>query len=279
MTFLAMVFVLILVQAWDSFDSWQSDDWYRAWQRRVALWSLPPGLKLALTVLVPTALAYMVLDILEPLLFGVLWFGTAVFLLIYSLGRGDYAAQTEHYRRQCVSGDFEGAFLSEVADKGAVDNEEDPASAEEVHDLAQCALLYEGFQRWFPVVFYFMLLGPAAALAYRLLQLCREQSDLDLVERCLHIVDWLPSRLLVATFVVAGDFVGSRDELVGALQDVSRPAKQLLYRVGAAAIGATGGREENFGTWAAQQCEDLEDLLKRCAGAWLIAISLYVVFL
>ena len=64
MTFLALVVALILTQAWAGLDRLQVDNWYVNWQQRVANWGLPPALKLALAVLVPAVLAYLILDVL-----------------------------------------------------------------------------------------------------------------------------------------------------------------------------------------------------------------------
>ena len=279
MTFLAMIIALVLQQAWGGSNPVHTDDWYRSWYSEVRRWGVPPAIKLTLAVLAPALLAYVILDALEPVLFGLLWIGAAVWLLVYALGRGDFREQMDNYRRQCLGGNFEGAFLAAGAQMGHAAEGEDPASEEEVHCMAQRALLYEGFQRWFAVLFWFVVLGPAGALAYRLLQLCHDELEPELAARCLFYVDWMPARLLAATFVVTGDFVGSRDEFLGALQSASRDTGELLYRVGSAALSALPGKEENFGGWAAAQNLAFTGLLKRSAGAWLVVISLWVVFL
>ncbi len=279
MTFLAMIIALVLHQAWGGANPVHGDDWYRGWYGQVRRWGVSPALKLALAVLAPAILAWVVLDALEPVLFGLLWIAVAVWLLVYSLGRGDFRMQMEDYRRQCLGGDFEGAFLAVDMRSGGVTAGEDPASPEAVHDMAQRALLYEGLQRWFAVLFWFLLLGPAGALAYRLLQLCRDELEPDLAARCLFYLDWIPARLLAATFVVTGDFVGSRDAFLDALQSTARNAGELLYEVACAAIPFLPGREDEFGGWAAAQNLELAGLLKRSAGAWLVVISLLVVFL
>jgi AmpE protein len=276
MKFLALVLALVLNHVWSGADRLQSDDWHHRWQARVAKWGLPGPLALALAVLGPTALAALVLEALAPLLFGLLWLAAAVTLLLYALGRGDFAAQMETYRRQARSENFEGAFLSEVATASRAQEVESPETPREVHNLAQQTLLYEGYQRWFAVVFFFLRLGPLGALAYRLLQLCRDTTEPELAARCLWLVDWIPARLLSATFVVTGDFVASRDEFLGRLQDTELPAGEVLQRVGAAAVDLAAPTEGEFGTWAARQNEEFGGLLRRSAGSWLVLVSLYV---
>ncbi len=272
MTFLALIIALVVLQAWGSGSRVQVDGWFDSWSALVGGWNLPGALALALAVLAPAAVAGVVTDALAPVLFGLLWMAAAVLVLLYSLGRGDYQAQLDDCGRQCREGDFEGAFLATGAGDGAA------STPQEVQRMAQRFLVYEGFQRWFAVVFYFMLLGPAGALAYRLLHLCRERLEPELAARCLFVADWVPARLLAAAFVLTGDFVGSRDELLDALQNPAREAGELLQQVGDAALSSPTVPEENFGEWAAQRCDELGSLLKRSAGAWLVVISLFVVF-
>ena len=90
-----------------------------------------------------------------------------------SFGRGDFQELLERYRSQCAHGDFEGAFLTTLSELDWATARDDPGSPKEVHALVQRGFTYDGYQRLFAVLFYFVLLGPAAALAYRLLQLGR----------------------------------------------------------------------------------------------------------
>ena len=68
---------------------------------------------------------------------------------------------------------------------------------------------YRGFARWFPPVLYLWLLGPLGAAAYRLVALANADSDgrFDAAQR---LLDWLPSRVLLLTYCVLGDFERSR---------------------------------------------------------------------
>ena len=155
-------------------------------------------------------------------------------------------------------------------------------SAEEVHRLVQHGFFYEGFQRWFAVLFYFVLLGPAGALAYRLLQLCRRDFEVDLAQRCLHLADWIPVRLLAAAFSLTGDFVGSRDKLLEAMVDTSLGAPELLQVVGRAALdldAEQSPQEVDFGALAAEENAEMAGLLFRSAACWVAVISLLVLLL
>jgi AmpE protein len=279
MSFLAMIVALILAQAWGSGNRVQHDEWFDSLVTRVRGWTLPGEVGLALLVLVPAVVAQLALNLLEPILFGLPWIGLAAFLLLYSMGRRDFHALLERYRQQCENEDFEGAYLTTLSELGWTTTGDDPVSPPEVHRLVQRGFFYEGYQRWFAVLFYFVLLGPAGALAYRLLQLSRHSFEPELVEKCLFVVDWVPARVLAAAFALTGDFVGSRDDLMESAVDGSLGAAHLLQRVGRAALDMDDEAppaEVGFGLFAARQNTELASLLSRSAACWVAVISLLV---
>ena len=280
MTFLAIILAVLLFQAWGSAQRLHHDSWFTGWQSRVASWGLSGTLSLALLVLLPAVLVSYALDVIEPFLFGLMWLALAAFLLLYCFGRGDFQASMSAYRGHAYSGDFEAAYLAACEDFGWDESVEAPETALEVHAMIQRALLYEGMQRWFAVLFYFVLLGPAGALVYRLLQLCRDSFEPDTAQRWLFLLDWLPARLLSATFTVTGDFIGSRDSLFAGLRDSGADAGALLYRVGVAALGSKGFSDPEadtvFGPEAAAQNREFDALLSRSAVCWIVVLALLV---
>ena len=279
MSFLAMIVALILLQAWGSGNRVQHDEWFTRLAKRAEGWALPGAVRLGLLLLLPAILAQLALDLVEPILFGLPWIGLAAFLLLYSMGRRDFHALLERYRQQCENEDFEGAYLTTLSELGWASSGENPGSPPEVHRLVQRSFFYEGYQRWFAVLFYFVLLGPAGALAYRLLQLCRHTFEPELVEKCLFIVDWVPARILAAAFALTGDFVGSRDDFMETAFDGSLGAAHLLQRVGRAALDMDDeapAAAEGFGLFAARQSAELASLLSRSAACWIAIIALLV---
>ena len=283
MTFLAIVIAVVLLQAWGSADRTQYDGWFTAWQARVSRWNLPAGVSLAAQVLLPTALALFLLSLAEPFLFGLFWVPLAALLLLYSFGRGDFQGAMGRYRGHVYSGDFEAAYLSACQEFEWEDAAVAPDSPLGVHALIQRAYLYEGLQRWFAVLFYFVLTGPAGALAYRLLQLSREGCGTGLVARLLFLLDWLPARLLAATFTLTGDFIASRDSLLAALADTGADAGPVLYTVGVAALGPDAAivpdEDAVTGPAAAAQNREFNALLARSAACWIVVLSLLVLLL
>ena len=280
MVFLASLLAVLLLQVWGTAERVHFDGWLADWQARVAGLGLPEGAGLLVLVLLPCVIVLLLLNFVEPVLFGLLWLPLAALLLLYSFGRGDFQASMGRYRAHVYGGDFEAAFLTACEDFGWNDSDTAPETPAEVHALIQRALLYEGLQRWFSVLFYFVGLGPAGAWAYRLLQLCRSSFEPELARRWLFLLDWVPARLLAATFALTGDFIGSREQLLSGLQETAVDAGELLYSVGSAALGSdvSSPSEEAavFGPVAEAQNRELDALLSRSAVCWIVVLSLLV---
>ena len=277
MTFLALIIAIVLERLTPLEDWLLHDGWYRRWQGQLAALGLGGTWQVVIAVLLPVIAASLVLDVLRPLLFGLAWIGAAVVILLYSLGRSNLGAQQERYRSQCRRGDFEAAWLAASAEYDWFRCEEQLDSGS-MHKRAQQGFLYEAYQRWFAVLFYFLVLGPVGALAYRLIHLsCNGDAHR---QQLLFYADWVPVRLLAAAFTLTGNFVASADELWDALRAPGMPSTDVLYTV---AIAATGedripqAEDELSGQRAAAQNEIFAGLVRRASVCWVALIAALVV--
>jgi AmpE protein len=280
MLFLAGVIAIVLLQLWGTADRVHRDHWFDSWRERLLRSGLSGGGGLLLAVALPALVAAFVLGLIEPILFGLLWIGLAAFLLLYAFGRGDFQATMGRYRGHAFSGDFEAAYLEASQVFAWEEQNATPQSAAEVHVMIQRALLYEGFQRWFAVLFYFVVLGPAGAVAYRLLQLAGDDFGAQLRQRWLFYADWVPARLLAAAFSLTGDFLGSRSALLSGMKETAQPAPELLYAVASAALHFDAptlqADQVDLDTLAVNQNREIGSLLSRSAACWVVVLSLVV---
>lgn len=111
----------------------------------------------------------------------------------------------------------------------------DPAALEDAAatDLgrARAGLLAEQLRQLFAPVFWFLVLGPVAALAYYLLRLCAEgrvSASPALAQRLLHFADWPVVRVLGLSFALAGDFVATWTHWRGRALDAEADAIEFL---------------------------------------------------
>ena len=239
---------------------------FYALSRRVDAVELDLWPSLALRVGAPLLAGAVVLWVLEAFLggFAEALVGTA--LLYFSLGRGDYPTELQRFLARARVGDEEGAamLLSEPpADR-------DPEEARGQRALRDFA--HRGFARWFPPVLYFWLLGPLGAAAYRLVELANADSDgrFDAAQR---LLDWLPSRVLLLTYCVLGDFERSRGLLTGEALDTGVTAETLL------AQGVTLGwrlddEDMDDPQGIVTAVETAQKAMNRATGVWVVVASL-----
>lgn len=200
-----------------------SDNWLAALRRRVAAIEPESWLLQVLLVLVPSA-AFTLLYAFAIALAGdvaILLLGGAA--LFFSFGRADLPAMMARFDARCNVDDLQGAAMvvADVTSTSDVDGEEALGRS------AERAFLQEGAQRWFAPVLYFLLLGPFFAVAYRLLSWLAENAETD-SQRWLAIADWLPSRLLVITFGIVGNFEAVRPWLGQAALDSEVSSAEFL---------------------------------------------------
>lgn len=77
----------------------------------------------------------------------------------------------------------------------------------QLHRAMLARTAYLGFSNLFAVIFWFMLLGPAGALGYKLSCLCLEVRDWPRLARLVWFLEWPAARLLGLTFAFTGNFM------------------------------------------------------------------------
>jgi AmpE protein len=274
MNFLALIIALLIRQSRGvpaTLD--RSTPWWRwlSWSRRQVSGEV---LQLLMAVALPALLLAWLLAAIDTLLFGLPWLALATWLLLFSFGRGDFQADLRRYRDLCAEGNAEGAWLHAQA---AFNARGDLPAADFValQWEVEKRLCYEGYQRWFAVVFWFLLLGPAGGLAYRLLQWFGREVESDTARRARYLLDWVPVQLLALAFALAGDFVRSRAPLTKGLLNLRLDHAAWLGELALAAAGQ--GQAPRAGAEAALRVDALSELLSRSKVAWLAVLALLTI--
>ncbi|AIR89515.1 regulatory signaling modulator protein AmpE [Pseudomonas cremoricolorata] len=233
-----------------------------------------PWLTLAIMVLAPVLLLALLLHVLQPVAYGLLALPVHLLVLLYSLGRGDAKAALGPLRDAWRRGDEQGAL--HVAERDLDLRAEQPG---ELSRQVQGHLLWQAYQSFFAVIFWYFLLGPAAALAYRLLALTLEHSRQASVQaltgRLRHWLDWLPVRALGISFALVGNFVAVGRVMLHDLLNGQLRAEPWVVQLGRVAddIPEDDGAEQ-----ANQRLDSLWDLLLRSAVLWYVVFALFTVF-
>ena len=220
----------------------------------------------ALILVVAPLVLFALLYILVEGVFGsaaMLLLGTAA--LFFAFGREDFPTLTQRFLASAPVGDNGGA--ARVIESAGGDS-----SAGDVDDFGDVAASFfsvTALQRWFGPVIYFLLLGPIGAVAYRLAHLTQETKT-PLSDSLMRLLEWLPSRLLVLSFSVFGDFDKSIEHLTGKGMTLDVDTGDFLEDATDAAITLPADAS------VYDRLSAVFHLLKRSFLLWLGAVALLV---
>ncbi|MDH0339092.1 regulatory signaling modulator protein AmpE [Metapseudomonas otitidis] len=277
-----MSFLVLLLVLWiEKLSNWrqrlQRDS---AWLRQLdgAAASRPlagrPWLALGICVVLPLVALALVLTLLQPLAYGWLALPVHLLVVVFALGRGDVQADLGSFRDAWRRGDTQGALHVAERDLGL--------RVEEGDDLlmrVQEHLVWQAYQSFFAVIFWYFLLGPVAALAYRLLALAEERAASPAIReqarQVRHAFDWVPVRVLAASFSLVGNFVAVSRVLLHELLNWEMPAERFVVIAGRAAGELP---ESSAGEEGVASLDALWHLLVRSAVLWYAGFALWTLF-
>ena len=134
--------------------------------------------------------------------------------------------------------------------------------------------------RSFAVIFWYALLGPVAALAYRQLALAAEHARTPAVAdnagQLRHAFDWVPVRLLAASFALVGNFVAVTRVMLHELLNWNISAAQLISKIGCVAGEVPA---PVVGVEGVNSLDVLWELLVRAAIVWYAGFALWTLLI
>jgi len=234
-----------------------------------------PWWVLFILIALPAAILGLLLVVLHPVAYGLLALPIHLLVVIYSLGRGDLLGGRGPFRDAWRRGDLQAA--AHVAER---DLRVTADSGEQLLENVQRHLLWQAYQSFFAVIFWYFLLGPVAVLSYRLLALAQEHSQNPaLVERAgqlRHAFDWLPVRLLAASFALVGNFAAVSRVMLHELLSWDISAAQLIDKAGCAAAEIP---VPQLGPEGVSSLDTLWALLLRAAVLWYACFAVWALLL
>lgn len=273
MNFIVLLLVLWVEKFSDLRRRVQRDGpWRRALNRLEARKELAarPWLTLLALVLAPLALLGLLLWLLQPVAYGWLALPIHLLVLLYSLGRGDVKAALGAFRDAWRREELQTAAMAAERDLGV--RADGPDS---LLPAIQERLGWQAHEAFFAVIFWYALLGPIAALGYRLLALAEThasgQALRELAAQFRHALDWLPARALAASMGLVGNFVAVNRVLLPELLHWQLPAERL---VGATLRAAGDCQGAPRGEAGAACLDELWQLLVRAALLWYAVFAL-----
>lgn len=202
----------------------------------------------------------------------------AVVVLLFSFGPSDLEAEVEAYLDARERGDDESArwHADELLGQNPPEQQ-----AELTHKVIESTLI-QANERLLAVLFWFLLLGPAGALLYRLSSQLKlhvgEYGGEALNEALLRlhaILDWFPARVCALAFALAGSFTEALKAWGEQHERWDRNTRAVLVASGLGALGYHQGDESSPGESDSGMVRETLDLVRR---AVLVLLSIVALF-
>jgi len=245
-----------------------------------------PVLLLALLLVLPV---FLLIFSLGGTLHGFTYLILAVIVLLFSIGPRDIGEEVSEY---CQALEAEDEEQIQHAAKALIEGDV-PGDPRERIARVEEAVCVQANNRLFAVVFWFVVLGPLAAWAYRVTDLIRrravftaareEQADdstafiRDAAEMFHGWLAWVPARLTALGYATAGH----ADEAIAALRapteerdaSTSERSERLLARVGVAALALQDKVDESITARGIRGATAANKLVFRQLLIWAVIIA------
>ena len=199
-----------------------------------------------------------------------------VVVLIYTLGPRDLEEEVEEFQAAAARGDYE---AGEIYATRIVGYDISGSPAEAIRRVKE-GLVIEANSRLFGILLWFMILGPVGAALFRLScelkkHTCQIENGYSTAANDLYrIMIWLPARLVVLGFALAGSFVDTVS-MWKSFNDIWRvDSEALLIESSLGAISHEPHSEEDEETPDLEGVAQTMALIKRTLLVWLAALAL-----
>lgn len=268
MTFLAVLIVLFLYRNWGGENPLRDSIDARGYFARMYDMA-PPGWRYLLSVGLPVAMLFVVAEAVDHWLQGLVWLALSLLTLTYCL---DFH-------------DVEQEFFEHKEKLRAVSEDDDLADVVQLQEEFQIDHLHGMFQGIVPSLFWFLVFGPAGALAYVLTtqyldQLEEGSRECELVDQAVHWIEWVPVRITGLLFCLAGNFGPTFDYLLGQLFDTEQSSATHLATMAGLAAEVPDGHDDSvmgFARFAESHVEEMRYLCDRALFGWLGVAAIAVI--
>lgn len=273
MKFIVVLICIAINRYWMGSHPFRGETWFdQALQKASVsstLSSLTAVTRFLFVIGVPVLLATLLFWLLRHWIWGLVWMAGALMVLAYSIDISDLdSVVTEHL-----------SWLRKQQTAVTLD------SLNRQHETAMQALVHDEFSKIYPVLFWFMAVGPGGALLYRLStqystsESCSEE-DRSIAATVIHLLDWIPVRITGLAFGVVGLFAHCINRLVDSLFEWQTPTKDLLFDMAELAIAVNKPEPadtQQFQRKAELQMKAIQELLHRSLLFWIALIAIFTV--
>ena len=221
MALLIIILSLFIERVWSSLAGLRSFLWFERLVDRLTGKGMARALSGTVGVIAVLAFPLLLVAVVHVILaqlLAVLGFAFALMVMLFCLGPRDLDADVHRFLNAWEQGDedkaqsYAGRICQEIAE---------PVEKHSLGRMVVEGIVVAAHERWFGVIFWFVILGPLGALWYRLACVLRDKcarqghegtfKDTALLMH--HILAWLPVRLTLLGYALAGSFGDTLEEL------------------------------------------------------------------
>jgi len=216
MALLCILIGIIFERSSDMLENLRNFDWYDNYSRWL-LHSLP-GLtnqrqsSIVILLLPVMLVAFLLQGWLDDKLFGITQFIFSLSIFAFSLGPKDLNRQINRYLEARESGNEQAAN----SEANAIMQREAPTEPQQQIVEVMRSILHESNDRFFAVIFWFVVLGPAGALLYRLTSHSMRNSNSATLAKAARqlqaMLAWAPAHLVAMGFALTGNYEGAKQQ-------------------------------------------------------------------
>ena len=263
MSFLVLLLVGLIV-LWAPWHSGLPRDLPHVWVARiVSVQSGRYAILLVLSVLLPLA---ALLWIVQGVAYGLFTLLLHVALLLLCVGQHDpLRSMTSRIEEALQRDDYAAAALLAEQQLGVVDEQ-----PQDVLTSVRSCMTAACLQDYFAPAFWYLLLGPLGAVAYRLLERSgahKTQAISRPASLLTHALEWIPARLMALSFALVGQFESTLGTLRTLASEWELSGGQLVARCADAAL-APIAEQGNSGA-----IPETRQLLVRTVLVWAVIIA------
>ena len=290
MKFLVLLLTFVVQRRFNLALSQQHDAWavqfLSFFEKKMPVVRHHTALYLAIGIFLPALMLTGLLIYIDDLLYGAVALFVSFIMLFMCFGCGYLKAAIDAYIQFWQQGRYQSAYEALASADIHIEHSQN-LSAAEIHYEVCVNFIYHTFQRYFGIIFWFMLVGPVGALVARLAQVTSVKHSAyrpKSVDKLSILLEWIPARLLGLTFALVGNFSGAMKQGLNSLIDPHSSARDVLkYSASGAVSGTKGGYSAEIEPGPAQREADvkkiiaLRGVLNRALIVWLAVLAMVTI--
>lgn len=281
MALFSLLLALLIERTATLSSAWQFQNWFDriVFQTRKILEPTSVSFQVFLFAM-PTALTYLLLSLVEGILYGIVSLITWTVVALICVGCRHYRDLYKRYLLSVCKEDIQGSYylaaqLSDI-DKMSVDDETCLGSR------VGRQLSWINYRFYCSIVLMMIIGGPVAVVAYaslrtlNLMAFKQQLPNLSLIAKLLFIIDWIPARLIGLAYVMVGNFSNAIGVWFSLAVNVKAPAYDVVSKTAMAAEQMSKS-QGNEGVCMQSTCR-LVNLAKRNLLLLVVIVSLLTIF-